>query len=427
MHFTKYLILLVALCGMAQAQIIKSNVFVRTDVTNETDKATARALLGMFEWVTNSVPSYTGNHSSEAALDVDDVLGDAGLRLKYGANEYMLKMNGTNLLLVSAADGSTPVYVASPPEATILTYKSLTNLFVLKTLETKRRSAVTTSTASFAGEMLSAEASACSPSGWVYSDFTNFTTNGTTIAYTNAATAVTNTMQASLRSTLAANHVYDVTITLSDACVITNSATISVALGGNVIGQIKTTTSSFRTTARCGNSTNLVLTLAAPTAGEIRIEFATISIVPWATADLVHSHTYTAGTLVHSASDAPYFELTASGSNAANGNAKNKIVALAGSSVTSSLTATPVAIFTATTSDNAGDWVLRGKVYATGAGTAAAEFFYSDPAGTVVDSYPITTVTGWTWTSSGYIYIGANADTADSDVTVRTSSVEFKP
>lgn len=133
MHFTKYLILLVALCGMAQAQIIKSNVFVRTDVTNETDKATARALLGMFEWVTNSVPSYTGNHSSEAALDVDDVLGDAGLRLKYGANEYMLMMNGTNLLLVSAADGSTPVYVASPPEATILTYKSLTNLFVLKT------------------------------------------------------------------------------------------------------------------------------------------------------------------------------------------------------------------------------------------------------------------------------------------------------
>lgn len=133
MHFTKYLILLVALYGMAEAQIIKSNVFVRTDVTNETDKATARALLGMFEWVTNSVPSYTGNHSSEAALDVDDVLGDAGLRLKYGANEYMLMMNGTNLLLVSAADGSTPVYVASPPEATILTYKSLTNLFVLKT------------------------------------------------------------------------------------------------------------------------------------------------------------------------------------------------------------------------------------------------------------------------------------------------------
>ena len=56
MHFTKYLILLVTLYGMAEAQIIKSNVFVRTDLTNETDKATARALLGMFEWVTNSVP-----------------------------------------------------------------------------------------------------------------------------------------------------------------------------------------------------------------------------------------------------------------------------------------------------------------------------------------------------------------------------------
>lgn len=92
----------------------------------------ARTALGLGEWTTNSVPAYTGNHSSEAALDVDDVLGDAGVRFKYGTNEYMLMLYGTNLNLVSALDGI-PSYVASPGEAALLTYKSLTNLFVLKT------------------------------------------------------------------------------------------------------------------------------------------------------------------------------------------------------------------------------------------------------------------------------------------------------
>jgi len=60
MHYTTRLIFLAALCGLtAHAQIIKSNVFVRTDVTNETDKATARALLGLTApWVaTTSLPT----------------------------------------------------------------------------------------------------------------------------------------------------------------------------------------------------------------------------------------------------------------------------------------------------------------------------------------------------------------------------------
>jgi len=60
MHYTTRLIFLAALCGLtAHAQIIKSNVFVRTDVTNETDKATARALLGITApWVaTTSLPT----------------------------------------------------------------------------------------------------------------------------------------------------------------------------------------------------------------------------------------------------------------------------------------------------------------------------------------------------------------------------------
>lgn len=134
MHYTTRLIFLAALCGLtAHAQIINSNVFTREGLTSAANKAVARALIGLFEWTTNSVPAYTGNHSSEAALDVDDVLGDAGVRFKYGTNEYMLMLYGTNLNLVSALDGSTPAYVASPGEAAMLNYKSLTNLFVMKT------------------------------------------------------------------------------------------------------------------------------------------------------------------------------------------------------------------------------------------------------------------------------------------------------
>lgn len=286
------------------------------------------------------------------------------------------------------------------------------------------RSMVTTSLASFAGEMLTNVVSTCN-GGWTLSDASDFTLSGTSYSYTNVSPGAleTVTMKTSLRSTLVANRVYDIAITLAGACVITNGSTIEVSLGGTVIGQLATTTSSFTATARCGSSTNLVLTFSTPAAGDTRITFDTISVVPWATGDLMHSHTYTAASLAPSASAAPCFEFSASGRNAGNGNAKNKVVALAGSSAT----ATPIVLFTATTSDNAGDWVLRGKVYATGASTAAAEFFYSDPAGVVQDSYPITTVTGWDWASDGYLYIGANADTADSDVTVVTSSVEIKP
>ena len=54
MHFTKYLILLVALCGMAQAQIIKSNVFTRADLDHTDNKASARALIGLSAAATNT-------------------------------------------------------------------------------------------------------------------------------------------------------------------------------------------------------------------------------------------------------------------------------------------------------------------------------------------------------------------------------------
>ena len=134
MHYTTRLILLAALCGLtAQAQIIKSNVFTREDLSTAPNKAAARALIGVKEWTTNSTPLVTGNHSTAAALDVDDTSGDAGLRLQYGTADYILKLYGTNLTLVSAADGSTPYYVAAPMDSAMLTYKSMTNLFVMKT------------------------------------------------------------------------------------------------------------------------------------------------------------------------------------------------------------------------------------------------------------------------------------------------------
>jgi len=48
MHYTTRLILLAALCGLtAQAQIIKSNVFTREDLSTAQNKAAARALIGV--------------------------------------------------------------------------------------------------------------------------------------------------------------------------------------------------------------------------------------------------------------------------------------------------------------------------------------------------------------------------------------------
>lgn len=51
MRFTKYLILIVALYGMAEAQIVKSNVFTRADLDHTDNKASARALIGASEWM----------------------------------------------------------------------------------------------------------------------------------------------------------------------------------------------------------------------------------------------------------------------------------------------------------------------------------------------------------------------------------------
>jgi len=127
MRFTKYLILIVALYGMAEAQIIKSNVFTRADLDHTDNKASARALIGTSEWTTNSVPLYPGNHSSEASLNVDDALGDAGLRLKYGANDYVISAGSSGgVKLVSGTDGD-PLLVSSPSAGTILNHTTLTN------------------------------------------------------------------------------------------------------------------------------------------------------------------------------------------------------------------------------------------------------------------------------------------------------------
>lgn len=72
MHYTTRLIFLAALCGLtAHAQIIKSNVFTRKDLTSAANKAAARALLGISEWVTNSVPSYTNSVPSYTNIVAD--------------------------------------------------------------------------------------------------------------------------------------------------------------------------------------------------------------------------------------------------------------------------------------------------------------------------------------------------------------------
>lgn len=285
------------------------------------------------------------------------------------------------------------------------------------------RSPNTTARSSMTGERLAAVISGCE-SGWTLSDATDFTLGGTSYAYTNVSPGSLETVTMQALAGTRPYGVYAVTITLADACVITNSSTVEVSLGGNVIGQIETTTSSFSVAAaRSGSSTNLVLTFSTPASGETRIEFDTISVVPWESGDLMQSHSYAAASLVPSATAAPYFEFSASGSNAATADVKTNVLALA----TTTVTDAPEIIGQVVTGDNGGNWVVRGKVFAMASDDYALELTYIDPTTTTNIVTATTDLARWAWANAGYIYFGARDDSADSGVTINASSVEIKP
>jgi len=354
-----------------------------------------------------------------------------------------------SLLRAGAPKTSTFAHVLKPATAAVQAgsgeavlsagaYGSKTTLYVsqdggvTQPIELRQRSSITTSRGSLAGEMMNSSAIAGCESGWTLSNpaATNWILGGTSYAYLNngdgnGGVAITNTMQAPIRGgDTAWNRVYDVTVTLASACTITNNATIEVSLGGNVIGQIETTTSSFSATALCGSATNLIFTIRSPTTNsQVLIEFDTVSVVPWASGDLMHSHSYSAASLVPSASAAPYFEFSASGSNAATADVKTNILALA----TTTVTDVPEIIGQIVTGDNGGNWVVRGKVFATASDDYALELTYIDPTTTTNIVTATTDLTRWAWANAGYIYFGARDDSADSGVTIKASSVEIKP
>ena len=183
-----------------------------------------------------------------------------------------------------------------------------------------------------------------------------------------------------------------------------------------------------------GSTDEVVFTVYAPDATTVSGSFDNFKIEVLAAGDFLHRHTYPAAALVKATSataPAPYFEFSAAGTHAANGNAKDKVIALVNTTVTSA----PAILATIPSTDNNGSWRLKGKVYAAygGGGTDYDNFMleldYVDGSGTYTTSLHSTDLTGdvFAWNAAGYFLIGANADTADGDVTINTSSVEFKP
>lgn len=215
-------------------------------------------------------------------------------------------------------------------------------------------------------------------------------------------------------------------------------ASLTVTIGGNLMRTFTNGDAPSGTMTISGmvdgSTDEVVFTVYAPTATTVSGSFDNFSIVVLAAGDFLHRHAYPAAALVKATSataPAPYFEFSAAGTHAANGNAKDKVIALVNTTVTSA----PAILATIPSTDNAGSWRLKGKVYAAyGSGGTDYDNFmleldYVDGSGTYTTSLHSTDLTGdvFAWNAAGYFLIGANADTADGDVTINTSSVEYKP
>ncbi len=215
-------------------------------------------------------------------------------------------------------------------------------------------------------------------------------------------------------------------------------ASLTVTIGGNVMRTFTNADPPSGTMTISGmvdgTTDEVVFTVYAPDAKTVSGSFDNFKIVVLAAGDFLHRHAYPAAALVKATSataPAPYFEFSAAGTHAANGNAKDKVIALVNTTVTNA----PAILATIPSTDNNGSWRLKGKVYAAyGSGGTDYDNFmleldYVDGSGTYTTSLHSTDLTGdvFAWNAAGYFLIGANADTADGDVTINTSSVEYKP
>lgn len=270
--------------------------------------------------------------------------------------------------------------------------------------------------------------------GWTVG--ASWTTNSSAVVN---ATGATNSLSHTTVTALVGPPRY-VTMTLvsGGAWTVDADASLTVTIGGNVMRTFTNGDAPSGTMTISGmvdgSTDEVVFTVYAPTATTVSGSFDNFSIVVLAAGDFLHRHAYPAAALVKATSataPAPYFEFSAAGTHAANGNAKDKVIALVNTTVTSA----PAILATIPSTDNNGSWRLKGKVYAAYGGGASdydnfmLELDYVDGSGTYVTSLHSTDLTGdvFAWNAAGYFLIGANADTADGDVTINTSSVEYKP
>ena len=270
--------------------------------------------------------------------------------------------------------------------------------------------------------------------GWTLG--ASWTTNSSAVVN---ATGVTNSLSHTTVTALVGPPRF-VTMTLvsGGAWTVDADATLTVTIGGNLMRTFANGSEPSGTMTISGmvdgTTDEVVFTVYAPSAKTVSGSFDNFKIEVLAAGDFLHRHTYPAAALVKATSataPAPYFEFTAGGTHAANGNAKDKVIALVNTTVTSA----PAILATIASTDNNGSWRLKGKVYAAygGGGTDYDNFMleldYVDGSGTYTTSLHSTDLTGnvFAWNAAGYFLIGANADTADGDVTINTSSVEFKP
>ena len=333
----------------------------------------------------------------------------------------------------------TAVLEASSGEAVLSAgaYGSKTTVYlsqgdgVTQPIELRQRSPVTAQRTSLTGEMLNEHAAECDTNNWTIANHTYITAvtaPSTNFVYSEVAPAslTMNSFQTTVGASTAGNRVYDVSITLTAAAILTSASgplpTVTVYLGGTQIGTIAHGASTFTATARSGAASTIYLLISTSTPGGVNatneIGFDRVSVKPWASGDLMHSHTYAAASLVPSTTAAPYFEFSAAGSYP-DADDKTNVVALASSTVAT--TPDLIGAFAAT---SAGAWRLTGKVYATTNAQAITELMFVDAAGTQL-LQATNTLASFRWDTAGYIYFGAHAD--DDDDVHATSSVEFKP
>lgn len=221
-----------------------------------------------------------------------------------------------------------------------------------------------------------------------------------------------------------------VTVTFSGTRAVNSGATLAFTIAGNLIKTFDSNPGATEVfSGQMGTSTGNISILGTKNAGNLDVTIDTITITVPSGGDWLHRHAYPASALVQTAATGPYADISASGTFAANGNTKDLLIGLSDSTVST----VPVAIASFSTAANAKDWILTGRLSASSPTANAAKLAFrgqllADGEAIEIDTaYDQATVGSFAWNAAGWIYIGANADGADADVTINESSVEYKP